>query len=223
MLVDKIRVSFNNYLPSTTFDVGYIAKRGNGKRWILKEADLQSMYKQFDVCDTITLFCEYSQPSSSSPTDTRKRKSAYDDHELEVKRIALDLSKNHSDKYNEQQLRLWARMVVNGQHSDLEEPPNIPLLTGTSKKNPKKESITDALTGAATAFAKALSSPNTNTNVCTSTNTGPDISPQSKAQLRGMYISQLKDLQTLRESGVLTDEEFKEQKDMALESIRKMN
>jgi len=29
-------------------------------------------------------------------------------------------------KYNDKQLTLWARMIVNQQHSDMETPPNIP-------------------------------------------------------------------------------------------------
>ena len=37
--------------------LGYIAKRG-GKRGIEKELDLTSMYKQFNIGDPITLYCE---------------------------------------------------------------------------------------------------------------------------------------------------------------------
>ena len=48
-------------------------------------------------------------------------------------------------------------------------------------------------------------------------NTG--VSPSSKARLSGQYIKQLKSLQELRESGVLSEEEFKEQKTFALRNI----
>lgn len=120
------------------------------------------MYKQTEH-NTITLFCE-ACPTDPSTTGTRKRRSGdgassnYAEYEQEVKRIALDLSDQHGNRYNEQQFRLWARMIVNGQHSDHDEPPNIPLLTGGGvKKTPKKDNLTEAITNAATAFASVLS------------------------------------------------------------------
>lgn len=144
--------------------------------------------------------------------------SSYVDHEQDVKKLALDLTEQHGNQYTEQQFRLWARMIVNKQHDDQEQPPNIPLFTGGVKRAPRKESLTDAITGAATAFAKALNTPK---KQLVSSSQG--ISPRSKAQLSSQYFSQLKDIQALWEGGVLTDEEFKEQKQIALQNIRKMN
>ena len=50
-----------------------------------------------------------------------------------------------------------------------------------------------------------------------------DVSPCSKARLSGQYIEQLKSLQELKESGVLSEEEFEEQKTFALQNIRCLN
>ncbi len=238
----KLIESFRDKIPSTTcFQIGYIAKRGNGKRWIEDSPDLRSMYKQLELCDTITLFCEgRADDSTSSGANKRKRKAPAEqspdsgrlDHEEEVKRVAVDLSAKHGTKYNEKQFKLWARMIVNKQHEDLDEPPNIPLLTGGIKKIPRKETLSEAITGAACAFAKALTSregdkpplpgtPNGKSSCVPSASAG--ISPSSKARLSGEYIKQLKTLQELRENGVLSDVEFQEQKTYALDSIRNMN
>ena len=46
------------------------------------------------------------------------------------------------------------------------------------------------------------------------------VSPASKAKLSSAYISQLRELQELRESGVLSEEEFQEQKMFALNNTR---
>ena len=237
VLKRKLKESFNKQLPFEDFEVGYIAKKGNRKRWIIGKDDLVSMYKQAEH-DAITLFCEVC-PTDPSTTGTRKRRSGdsstcsnYAEHEQEVKRIALDLSDQHGNRYNERQFRLWASMIVNGQHSDHDKPPNIPLLTGGgAKKMPKKDSLTEAITNAATAFASVMNNSQKTTPTKVSdipnsvNNKSPEpssltVSPRSKAQLSGLYIAQLKDLQSLLESGVLTVDEFKEQKEIALQNIR---
>jgi len=61
-----------------------------------------------------------------------------DDHELKVKKVALDLGARHGDKYDDNQLKLWARMMVNKQHDDMDNPPNIPLITGGIKRHARK-------------------------------------------------------------------------------------
>jgi len=48
----------------------------------------------------------------------------------------------HGEKYNDNQFRLWAQMMVNKQHNDMDHPPNIPLTTGGAKKNmPKRNAL----------------------------------------------------------------------------------
>ena len=69
------------------------------------------MYTQFEHSNTITLFCEGQSKSMPAPmqdktTKSKKRKSSYEDHEQEVKKIAMELEEKHRDKCNERQLRL---------------------------------------------------------------------------------------------------------------------
>jgi len=78
------------------------------------------MYKQFERGDTITFFCD-GKPKKLGKKRKRKStaehmpESAHDDHELKVKIVALDLGAGHGDKYDDNQLKLWARMMVNRQ------------------------------------------------------------------------------------------------------------
>ena len=75
------------------------------------------MYKHFEQSGTITLFCE--GHSKSLNAKSRKCKASnYTDHEEDIDKLSLELKEEHGDKYNEQQLRLWARMIVNDQHDD---------------------------------------------------------------------------------------------------------
>ena len=229
----KLMDTYKEKLPSTpdSINIGYLAKRG-GKRGIENELDLTSMYKQFDSGESITLYCEAKSTSTGSDA-RRKRKSPaesesdVEDHETEVKKAADKLKEMHGEeKYDSRQLMLWGRMIVNKQWKSYDEPPDVPLITGGARKVPRRESLSEAITGAALAFAKAFSSPQQSSAQVAAKAPAPvhsGVSPMSKARLSSEYITQLKLLQELRDSGVLSDEEFLEQKSFALDNIRTMN
>ena len=93
---------------------------------------------------------------------------------------------------------------------------------------PERKALLMLYSGAATAFVKVLAShrasPQKPPQPCAATNAiNTGVSPSSKARLSGQYIEQLKSLQELRESGVLSEEEFEEQKKFALQNIRGLN
>ncbi len=221
----KLMDFYKEKLPSNPdlFVLGYIVKRG-GKRGIEKELDLASMYTQFDKGDPITLYCEIKAIIS---VPKRKRKTITDsdsdveDHESEVKKAADKLKEKHQENYDKRQLTLWGRMIVNKQWKSYDDPPDVPLITGGLRKFPRKETISEAITGAALAFAKAIS-PQTNQQ-SSKTPIQSGVSPMSKARVSSEYITQLKLLQQLRDCGVLSDDEFMEQKSIALDNIRSIN
>ena len=137
----KLLETFKEKLPNS-FDF-QVTKRGNSKRWIEQEADLMSMYGQFEQGDTITIFCDGKSTTQVERTPSRKRKRASDDtasdHEEEVKRVANELNDMHGEEWNRKQYLLWARMYVNKQWSSLEEEPDIPLFRGGLKTPQKKK------------------------------------------------------------------------------------
>ena len=115
--------------------------------------------------------------------------------------------------------------MVKNLHDSMEEPPDIPIITGQApgskrKRGASSDAISQALTGAATAVSKYLSSdtskaqpPNPSTPVKSSSGLpGLGISPLSKAKLTDQYLAQLQRLQGLLDNNVLTPEEFAEQK-----------
>ena len=144
-----------------------------------------------------------------------------------MKHVAEQLSEKHGDLWDRKQYLLWARIYVNNQWKSLDEEPDTPLLRGGLSEVPRKESLEDAFTGAAVAFAQTLTKQNTPVQQSSSTPTPhplpSGVSPASKAKLTSAYISQLRELQELRESGVLNEEEFQEQNMFALNNIRGMN
>lgn len=124
----KLMDSFKDKLPSSLdFQIGYLTKKGNGKRWIELSADLASMYKHHEFSDGITIFCD---GKSKVPEKGRKRKRGADDpifpaqaHEEEVMELASDLKDKYDEQWNIQQYKIWARMYVNNQWDSLDSPP----------------------------------------------------------------------------------------------------
>ncbi len=110
--------------------------------------------------EKMTLWCEgrvevehskkrdHSDDSSGEPRNKRSKK------EKDIEDALKSLQEKHSE------LRLWARMYVNGIHADLETPPDVPAITGhVVKRKESNRSLAEALAGAATAVTKMLVPP----------------------------------------------------------------
>ena len=95
--------------------------------------------------------------------------------------IFLQLKEKHGNTYSGPQLRLWVRMVVAKAHTDMDDPPRVPMVTGMVHKQPHKGSLTDAFACAATAIAKELSPTSANSG---STHDQVAFSPSKKIDLR---------------------------------------
>ena len=91
----------------------------------------------------------------------KKSRTKRECNEEEVEKVFSELQKkqDNTEKYATPQLRLWARMVAGGLHTSTEDPPKIPIFTGSSssKEKPKsQDSPQEVLVATATAITKAL-------------------------------------------------------------------
>ena len=109
---------------------------------------------------------------------------------------------------------------VNGYHTDLDNPPAAPPFTGFVPKRAKQESLSEALTSAANGFSQAFGgSPASRKESVPPTST---MSPLKAADLRMKHLEQLRFLQQLMEDGIITRDEFAEQKETVLKTLRKI-
>lgn len=217
--------------------IGYFEGKQHTKRWLVSEDDLQRMYLKFNGREEIFLWCNAKDDSEntapakpknhSDSVATSTRRQAKED---ELDSIFKELKEKHEDKYSIPQLRLWARMISCGTHDDVDEPPHVPLIVGAPQpKRQKQESLTSALVGAATAFANAISpkpnpgSPSTPTTRGQSTSRmGLQLSPGRAADVCMKNLEQLRFMQKLVDDGILSQEEFLEQKHCIMEALRKI-
>ena len=118
----------------------------------------------------------------SAQEQSRKRKhdesisSTRQDKEDAIDSVFTDLYEKHQDAYTKPQLRLWARMITCGIHESYNDPSDVPMITGKTPKQYKKESLSDAIVGAPVAVVNAVkptasvndqSSPNSKTDMTT--------------------------------------------------------
>ena len=238
-LKEKLVNTLSTHLPQCTldeFNVGYFHGRPQIKSWILSEHDLQAMY---DIgSKEILLWCD----GKSQDNGGKKRKKASEDEgegeeevstiskrtksasaeEKELEESIHKLQSIHADNYDYGQYRLWARMIRNNQWRDFNNPPNLPMITGkVTRKGKTDNTVVDTLATAAVAIIKALKDPpstvtSANKGVCTP----GGMSPAKKVELRSQYLKQLKEIQNLKDEGVLTLEEFQIEKDTILQTLK---
>ena len=149
-----------------------------------------------------------------------------------VDQIFKELKSKHSEMENTK-LRLWAKLIEKGRYDDLDNPPQIPLITGSPASTKKKrDNISTALVDAATVVAKAFQTSHTSTTVTTDGSpakhrlpTGQleppsKLSPFKYAQLRRSCLEDLKALKDLYQDNVLSEAEFNEEKARILSTLK---
>jgi len=88
-------------------------------------------------CDGKDVTRKRKQSEDASPEATASKR--FCSHESNVEELAQDLAGIHGDKFNYAQYKLWARMIINKQHTDKNIPPNICMIMG--KKTRKISAI----------------------------------------------------------------------------------
>ena len=234
---------FENDVPESTWlAIGYY--EGQTKRWICSDDDLSMLYEVHAKYPDkeILLWCEGREKDCDQTSSKAKRKKTTNDggskskreeKEDRVKLIAEELQTMHKDKLdlNEVQYRLWSRMIISGIHCSKEIPPQV---TGiNSQKKPKSNLFEETMMNTATAVMKAITnnqdsgitrSTQIQKNISNSTGTpiATCVSPGKAVDVRGKSLGQLATLKQLFIDGVLSQEEFNEQKEIILGSLKKL-
>ena len=229
--------SFPDHVPShLEFQIGYFEGRSShSKRWIISINDVDAMYEVYMDGDDITLWCD---GKNKPPRKRKKDQSDSEDvplskreaKEEEQHKIFNELKEKHGNKsFSDPQLRLWAKLIQSGMHSDYENPPNIPLITGQTKtkKSHAQKNDETSLSGAIVTAVNALASvikPSTSCSKPSTPTSTPKpctgISPMSRATLRRSLYTDLQTLQKLYEDSILSASEFEEQKTTLLEELK---
>lgn len=136
-LKEKLLNTFPEHVPDTKeFHMGYYEKPGNQKRWIETTKNLEVMCCG-NCNDDISLWCDGCTESSSNTHERKTNCDTADDpvrkqarKEEKIERTFCTLRKTHEEGFRDIQLRLWACTYINKLHTDLNNPPDVPAITG---------------------------------------------------------------------------------------------
>lgn len=154
-----------------------------------------------------------SQETENQPPKKSKSATKIDSQRELVREYELELKKKHEGVYSPFQYKLWAEMYANGGHVSLEEPPAVAMFN-REKHSKSSHGNSDVMVTVIDRLCTALT-PKDQGKTQT-------LSPMRKAELRSTYIKQLGELKLLNQSGVLTENEFEEQREELVELMREL-
>jgi hypothetical protein len=221
---------FADELPNVVnFEVGYYEKRS--KCMIKVNEDLDRMYAYYKAGEEVLLWCDADSGRHSGSEKSRKRKRIDSDEEDDMDMIYRELKEKHGEQFTVPQLRLWARMLYCDSYDDYNKPPPVPIFSGSLPKRQKKESVNEAIAGGLLAISRAVSPcsnvspPPVHPCSAASSSSAPScnvgISPSKCVELRMKNFQQLRYIQQLLQDGILSEQEFLEQKREILDALKK--
>ena len=150
-----------------------------------------------------------------------KTQSSSGDKRALVADYEQQLQQKHEDKYSRFQVKIWAEALASGQYSDLDTPPGYAMFGREKDKKHCKDGNVDVV------MSGMMNMMNTLCQALTPKVTQPErrpvgLSPMKKAELRSTYLKQLSELRQLRDNGILTGDEYEEQQEDLIESMRSL-
>ena len=133
-----------------------------------------------------------------------------------------ELKEKHGTVYTPMQLRIWSESIVGGIHSSLEEAPTSSMFAKAGKGPTKKKeqtSMSEALTQTALAISTVFSPRAPLPSSSSIQHLG--TSPAKEIESRSKCYKQLNELNQLRSSGIITEDEYFE-KESVMCVLRKL-
>ena len=131
-----------------------------------------------------------------------------------------ELKEMHGQQYTPMQYRIWGEMIIGGLYSSKTVSPNTSMFSRAGGKEPakRKSDVAEALGEVAkhvsAAFSGALPSARSS-----SSNTA---SPAKSIDNRSKCYKQLGELNSLKNAGVLTEEEYQTEKEAIMGTLKKI-
>ena len=242
---DKVKAviqdQYGDLLPPTEkMDVGYFSQ--GKKLWIKNRLDVNDVWKSVERGERVTLWTmglvdapveEHHGAKRKHDDDTTtekpsKKKSrnmvAADERKALADDFEQKLEEKHRDKnYSRFQIKIWAEALASNQHTDMECPPAYAMF-GRERKCTKdsgsvNETVMNGMLNVVNTLCQAIQSPLNSREISRKQAT---LSPVKKAELRGTYLKQLSELHQLHDAGILSEDEYEEQRMELIVAMRNL-
>ena len=134
---------------------------------------------------------------------------------------------HHESGYTPMQFRIWAEMHNGGLHPSLDEPPTTSMFTraggGQATKKKTSASANDPLSQAISQLAAALSPSITPSSSHAGRGATLGASPAKLIDNRTKCYKQLSELSNLKESGLLSNEEYYAEREAIMDVLKKLS
>ena len=231
------------------FDIGY--QHNNSVVNIRNSDDLLEVWSNIRQGKNISLWCD-GLKTSAAIRHKRQAADVSDDDDLEVARnptvakpkkkkkknegaeteavesIVKKLKDLHRESgYTPMQFRIWAEMHNGGLHPSLDEPPTTSMFTraggGQATKKKPSASANDPLSQAISQLAAALSPSVTPSSSHASRGAALGASPAKLIDNRTKCYKQLSELSNLKESALLSNEEYYAEREAIMDVLKKLS
>lgn len=208
------------------FYIGYY--HGSTVVSIRTAEDLNEIWQEVKKGTKVILWCDSLRQTDKSGSKKRRHDSDSDEkahpskkispaakeRENEVEEIINNLAETHSRKFTQMQYRIWAEMYITSYHKSLTDPPKTSMFerAGGADSSHKRKAGQDSV------VEKQLS-----TALSSTPSTSLATSPPKAIEGRSKCYKQLVDLKNLKTSGILSEDEYKVEKDAIMASLKKFH
>ena len=227
--------------PIDKMEIGYFHQ--SKKMWIKNRLDLNDVWKLVQNGERVTLWCMGALTEPSTPTDGQKRpiensssngeepaskrakkQSSADEKKAVLADFEHKLQQKHEDKYSRFQIKIWAEALASGQYTDLDTPPGYAMFgrENRDKKVSKDGNVEVVMSGMMNMMNTLCQALTPTPKVTSSERKQVGLSPMKRAELRSTYLKQLSELRQLHDNGILTEDEYEEQREDLIESMRNL-
>jgi len=236
-LKNVITTQLPSDIVSHDFDIGI--ENGGGVISLRTQADLSELWSDIIQGKVRQIWCDglkvaVSEPSaskqlagikrkitksgeSSKKSESKKVTPSKEEREEKVTKCMASLREKHADKYTPMQYRIWSELIVNEAHESLDEPPTCSMFkracrNDNNRQREKTLSMSEAITHAAQAFSSAFSPPPVSHSK----------GPTNMIDSRSKCYTQLSELNNLRSAGVITEDEYLNEKSAIMEVLKQL-
>ena len=226
-----IRQQLKEEIVANDFEVGFMS--GTTVVQIRTTEDLSELWSDLRKTGSkVMLWCDglrgktvsRKRSCSTEKPEARPSKGKKEDNASRVEEIVEDLKCTHGSNFSPMQIRIWGEMIAAGMHCSTDNPPNTSMFlraggsstTLKGKSTQQSSVLTEALTEAASAISSALSPK-------PGAAQGKGTSPSKVIDGRSKLYKQLSELQNLKTSGILTEDEYASEKESIMTLLQQIN